>query len=471
MTHQARSTKVTSLNRREADVFMAAFNYPNACFLPHPCSLNAGETMTFLLDRRTALKGSVAAGAGALVNPVVFGQSTKTSSDKLNVAVIGLGGQGKGNLNAVSKENVVALCDVDDERAGDAYARFPQARKFYDFREMFDKMEREIDAVVISTPDHTHFHPARQAISLGKHVYLEKPMAHSVWEARELTQLAAEKKVATQLGVQRHTLKSVHDAVEIIRAGVIGDVTTVHSWVGGDRGMPAIPKTNPPVPESLKWDLWLGPAADRPYAKEYVPYNWRFWWDFGTGEAGNWGCHILDIPYWALGLTYPTKVSGGGPEQDPQRTPKSMHTKFAFPASDLRPGVELHWYHGTPPILKELGIEKPRGNTLFIGTEGMLLAGFESVQLLPSDKFVDFKMPEPTIPKSPGFHREWLNACRGGEKATCDFSYSGPLTETVLLGNVGYRAGEFDWNAKTLKASTEEAQALIRTKFRAGWEV
>jgi predicted dehydrogenase len=426
--------------------------------------------MSTAISRRTAIKNTLALGASINLCAVASAQKPKTS-EKLNVAVIGVGGQGKGNLNAMSKENVVALCDVDSVRAGDAFDRFPQARRFQDFREMFDRMEKEIDAVVISTPDHTHFHPAHQAISLGKHVYLEKPMGHSVWEVRELTRLAAEKNVATQLGVQRHTLKSVRDAVELIRAGAIGDVKEVHAWVGGQRGMPAMPKEFPAPPETLNWDLWLGPAAERPYAKDYCPYNWRFWWDFGTGEAGNWGCHILDIPFWALSLTYPTRVTGNGPEVDAQRTPKSMHTTMDFPATDDRPAVKLHWYHGTPPILAELGIIKPKGNNLFIGTQGMLVAGFETVQLLPTDQFVDFKTPSPTIPRSPGFHTEWLNACRGGETATCDFSYSGPLTEAVLLGNVGYRAGAFDWDATTLKASTAEAQALIKPAYRKGWEV
>jgi predicted dehydrogenase len=427
--------------------------------------------MNISIGRRDLLKGSVAFGASALVNSLSSAQTSNASTDKLNIAVIGLGGQGKSNLNAVSKENIVALCDVDDVRAGDAYERFPNAKKFYDFREMFDQMQDEIDAVVISTPDHTHFHPARQAIELGKHVYLEKPMAHNVWEVRELTKLAASKKVATQLGVQRHTLSSVHQAVEIIRAGVIGNVKEVHAWVGGDRGMPAAAKESKDIPATLKWDLWLGPTANRPYSAAYVPYNWRFWWDFGTGEAGNWGCHILDIPFWALGLTYPTHVWAEGPDVDAQRTPKSMHTRLDFPSVDGRPEVALHWYHGTPKVLEELGIEKPKGNNVFVGEKGILVAGFETFQLYPQKDFVDFKVPTATIPKSPGFHREWLNACRGGEAATCDFQYSGPLTETVLLANVAYRAGEFDWDATQLKASTPDAQALIKQDYRPGWTV
>jgi len=419
-------------------------------------------------SRRTLLKGVVAAGAGVYLNA---GALAQPAPDKVRLAVVGLGGQGGANLGGVAKQEIVALCDVDDVRAGKAYEKFPGARKFADFREMLDKVANQIDGVVISTPDHTHFHPARAAMSLGKHVYLEKPMAHNVWEVRELTRMAAEKKVATQLGAQRHVLKSIHDAVEIVRAGVIGNVSEVHAWVGGTRGMPPKPTAQPPVPATLKWDLWLGPAADRPYAPDYVPYGWRFWWDFGTGEAGNWGCHILDIPFWALDLKYPTKVDATGPEPDAERTPKSMHTRFEFPAAGARPAVTLHWHHGTPPILAKLGIEKPKGNNLFIGDKGMLVAGFETVQLLPADKFADFKMPAATIPRSPGFHNEWLAACRGGKPATCDFSYSGPLTETVLLGNVAHRAGGFEWDAANLKASTAKAHALIKETYRKGWEV
>lgn len=429
--------------------------------------------MTHRLPRRSVLQAAVALGAGLYLNPGASGQESQSASNKLNVAVIGLGGQGKANLNGVSKENIVALCDLDETRAGDAFERFPKARKFADFRVMLDQMEKEIDAVVISTPDHTHFHPAHRAMSLGKHLYLEKPMAHNVWEIRELTKLAATKKVATQLGVQRHTLKPIHDAVELIRAGAIGNVTEVHAWIGGSRGMPALPTSFPAVPKTLNWDLWLGPTKDRPYSPDYCPYNWRFWWDFGTGEAGNFGCHILDIPFWALGLKYPTHVEASGPEVDPQRTPKSMHAKFQFPAEGKRQALTLNWYHGTPPILAKMGITKTKANNIFIGDKGTLLAGFDngSVQLLPEEKFQDYKAPTPTIPKSPGFHTEWINACKGGEPATCDFSYSGPLSETVLLGNLGYRAGAFEWDAANLKASTAKAQSMVREEYRKGWEI
>lgn len=425
--------------------------------------------MTQQITRRSMLQGTAAVGAGLWLG----GSTAKASgsaNEKINVACIGIGGRGSANVGGVSKENIVALCDVDEARGGKAFEKYAKAKRYVDFRKMLDEMENEIDAVVVSTPDHTHFHPSMMALNMGKHLYCEKPMAHSVWEVRQMTELAANKGVATQLGVQRHTLSNMHRSVELIQAGAIGKVSEVHCWVGGDRGMPSIPTDTPSVPKGLDWDLWLGPAAYRPYHKAYCPYGWRFWWDFGTGETGNWGCHILDIPYWALGLTYPTRVDGSGPEVHDQTTPKSMATKFAFPDQD----VTLHWYHAKsgPPILKEKGLNGGGMNTLFIGSEGMLLTGFSKLKLLPEEKFARYEAPEKSIPDSPGFYNEWFNAIRVGEKATCDFSYSGPLSETVLLGNVAYRGGGFDWDAKSLKATGSERSAeLIQTPFRKGWEV
>jgi predicted dehydrogenase len=396
-------------------------------------------------------------------------------NEKLDIGVIGLGGRGSANLNGVAGENIVALCDVDDERAGKAYDKFSKARKFYDFRVMLEEMEKQIDAVVISTPDHAHFHPAMMAMERGMHCYCEKPMAHAVSEVRAMTDLAREKGLATQLGVQRHTIPNMHRVVELVKSGAIGKVRECHAWIGGERGMPAVPTEYPPVPAHLKWDLWLGPAAERPYCPAYVPYNWRFWWDFGTGEMGNWGCHILDIPYWALDLKYCTKVSATGPDVDPQRTSKSMAVRYEFPSRDDQPPVVLNWYHtkSGPPVLKELGISLNGANNLFIGSEGMLLCGFNSHVLLPEDEFADFERPEQTIPDSPGFHKEWIDACKGGQAATCNFDYSGPMAETVLLGNVAYRTGEaFEWDAAELKSPGSTAiDGLNFPVYRKGWEV
>ena len=414
------------------------------------------------------LQTSALAGTGVWLGSSA--SAADSPNEKLNIACIGVGGRGAANLGGVSSQNVVALCDVDDSRAGKAYEQHPKAKKYVDFRKMLDEMDKQIDAVVVSTPDHTHFHPSMMAMQMGKHLYCEKPMAHTVWEAREMTNMATKMKVATQLGVQRHTLANMHRSVELIKAGAIGKVSEVHCWIGGDRGMPDVPKDKPPIPSGLNWDLWLGPAKERPYHSAYCPYGWRFWWDFGTGETGNWGCHILDTPYWALDLKYPTKVEGSGPPVHTQTTPKAMTTSFEFADQ----GVKLHWYHAKngPPILKEKGMSDRGMNTLFIGSEGMLLTGFSKYKLYPEEKFADYKPPAQTIEKSPGFYKEWFTACKGGEPATCNFDYSGPLAETVLLGNAAYRAGgNFAWDAEELTASGNEAvDQYLRPKFRKGWE-
>jgi predicted dehydrogenase len=421
------------------------------------------------------LRGAIASGAGLWLAASRIKADATSPNDKLNLALIGLGGRGADNLNSLASENIVALCDVDDRRAGNAYERFPKAKKFHDYREMLDRMNSQIDAVVISTPDHSHFHPAMAAMQMGKHLYCEKPMAHALGEVRAMTELAARKRLATQLGVQRHALSNVHRVVELVQSGAIGQVGECHAWVGGDRGMPKLPTDFPPVPEHLKWDLWLGPAADRPYSPEYVPYNWRFWWDFGTGETGNWGCHILDVPFWALGLRHPTKISASGPPVDPRRTPTSMATRFEFPANADRPPVVLHWYHSKdgPDVLAQNKLPHFDMGVLFVGADGMLLCDFDKWRLYPEEKFADFRPPAETIPDSPGFHKEWLLACKGGPAATCNFDYSGPLSETALLGNLAYRVGrEFGWDAGRLMAvGCPEAEPHIHPTYRPGWTV
>ena len=430
--------------------------------------------MSHQIKRRQILKTLAVAPAGYWLGVQGGTSRAALANDKLNIACIGVGGRGGANVGGVSSQNIVAMCDVDEQKAGKRFAEFDKSRKFADFRVMFDKMEKEIDAVVVSTPDHTHFHPGMMAMTRGKHLYCEKPLAHNVAEVRAMTEKAQEKKVATQLGNQRHAIPNMARVVELIQAGAIGDVSEVHSWVGGSRGMPAMPKgKQPPIPKTLDWDLWQGPVPEKAYSPAYVPYKWRFWWDYGTGETGNWGCHILDIPFWALGLKYPTKVAGSGPPVDAQRTPKSMTTRFEFPADGDRKACVLHWYHGTPPILKEKGIKVRGINTVFVGSKGMLAAGFGTHKLLPEADFADYKRPAQTIPKSPGFYKEWINACKGGKPATCNFDYTGPMAEAVLLGNVAYRAeGEFEWDAKELKPKANaKAAALISEKYRKGWEI
>ena len=429
--------------------------------------------MSKQIARRDMLRNTSLAGVGVWLAANRDTARSASPNEKLNIAMIGIGGRGSGNLGAVGDENIVALCDVDDQRAGKAFDKFPKAKKYIDYRRMLEEMESQIDAVVVSTPDHTHAHPSVMAMRMGKHLFCEKPMGHSVYETRVMTEVAAEQKVATQLGAQRHALDNVHRVVELVQSGAVGEVRECYAWKSGSRGMPEVPTEFPPVPPHLNWDLWLGPAADRPYSPAYVPYEWRFWWDFGTGETGNWGCHILDIPYWALGLKYPTRVEASGPPVDPQRTPKSMATQFEFPARGHQPPVTLHWSHTSDPPapLSKEDISDFGTGVLFVGSKGMLLSSFSKRKLLPESDFADFEPPEPSVPDSPGFHQEWINACKGGPPATCNFDYSGPMAETVLLGNVAYRAGSgFKWDAAKMKAvGCPEADQYVRPTFRDGW--
>ena len=424
------------------------------------------------ISRRDVLKHSTLLAAGAFWAARSHPAFGRSPNEKLNIACIGVGGRGGANVNGLASQNFVAFADVDEARAAGAYKKYPKVKTYRDWRKMLDAHGSKLDAIVISTPDHTHFHPALAAMQLGLHVYLEKPLAHNVWETRVLTDLARKKGLATQLGAQRHAMPNMARVVEIIRSGAIGDVTEVYSWCGGGRGMPKIPQDRPPVPSTLDYDLWIGPAEYRPYHSSFCPYGWRFWWDYGTGEAGNWGCHILDIPFWALDLKYPLRVDATGPAVDPERTPKSKQVRYTFPARGQQPPVTLHWSHGKPADLDERKIPTSGANTVFIGSKGILTCDFGQYKLLPESEFADFTPPEPSIPASPGFHNEWIAACRGEGPATCYFDYAGPLAETVLLGNVAYRAGGFDWGPRTLTAKgNEKAQPLLREAYRSGWEV
>lgn len=424
------------------------------------------------MTRRAFIKTAALGVAAMKTGPAIA--RTLSANEKLNIAMVGIGGQGLDNYKDLRKENMVAVCDVDLQRAGPAYRHFEKSAQFTDFRRMFDKMHKSIDAVVISTPDHTHFHPAYAAMELDKHVYLEKPLAHSVWETRVLTDLAQRKGLVTQLGAQRHANPNMRRVVELIQSGAIGEVAEAHSWIDSDRGMVPRKTEQTPVPDTLDYELWLGPVEYQPYDPDITPYGWRFFWDFGTGETGNWGCHILDIPFWALDLAHPVRVSGGGQEPHPEMTPKNFHATFEFPAKGNRPAVTLHWYQakGGPKPLKERNLPT-NGNTLFIGSKGMLICGFNDHKLLPEDQFADFKAPAPFIPESPGFRQEFVNACKGDPTPpTCHFGYTGPMAEAVLLANNAFRAqAAFDWDYESLTCKdAPEAQKLIKPVFKKGWE-
>lgn len=432
------------------------------------------------IPRRQMLQRSLAAGlclAGGGVPAVA-----RSPNEKLNVACIGVGGRGVVNLDGVQGENVVALCDVDENRAGKTFGQFPRAKKYHDFRRMLDEMDRQIDAVVVSTPDHTHAVASAMAMSMGKHCYCEKPLSHSVYESRVLAELAAKKKVATQLGIQRHCWENHRRVVELIRSGTIGPIRECYTWIGGNRGGGERPRETPPVPPHLKWDLWLGPAPERPYHPAYAPYGWRFWWDFGTGETGNLGCHHLDIAFEALALRDPIHVEAEGPPVHPETTPAWMQVRYRFPARGDLPPLTLTWSHGKPPagIASEKELARWRSATLYVGSKGMLIADVLKWKLLPESQFPDLQAPKGPLPFASGFSREpasirhyeeWIAACKGGSPTSCPFGYGGPLTELVLLGNVAYRAGEaFQWDAKNLKAiHCPKAEPLLRRSYRKGW--
>jgi predicted dehydrogenase len=431
--------------------------------------------MATTLRRRDFLKTLGAAGAASAFGLRGFPAIGKPGSanERLNLGIIGTSGRAEGNIEGVQGENLVALCDIDDRLLGRAAGRFPGAKTFVDFRKLLD--HPGLDAVVISTADHTHAPAAVGAIRRGLHVYCEKPLSHSVYEARVATEAAREKKVATQLGTQIHAGDNYRRVVELVRAGAVGPVREVHvwcgkSWSGGER-----PGDAPPVPEYLHWDLWLGPAPERPYHPTYQPANWRRWWDFGSGTLGDMACHYMDLPFWALDLKYPTAVESEGPPVHPETTPEWLIVRYEFPARGEKPPVALTWYDGgkRPEILKKAGMPDWGDGVLFVGDDGMLIADYDNRRLLPEGRFRDFKPPEPSIPASIGHHAEWIAACKDGRPTTCRFDYSGPLTEAVLLGNVAYRAGSrLEWDAETLRAGNcPEAEEYLRRDYRKGWEL
>jgi predicted dehydrogenase len=429
--------------------------------------------MKSLLQRRDFLRQVAAAGSVAPFADVLLAEQSKTPPlERLNIGVIGVNGRGAENLAAVSSENVVALCDVDLARAGEARVAFPKASFYQDFRKLLD--HNGIEAVVLSTPDHMHAVPGVMALRLGMHLYCEKPLAHSVYETRVLREVAAENRRVTQLGTQIHSGSNYRRAVEIIQAGVIGAVERVHVWFTGR------PKTGKRVqqgtpPATLDYDLWLGPAPYRPYHPSHCHYHWRWWWDFANGILGDFGCHYLDLPFWALKLRYPTSIEAAG-EKDhdgENDVPALMRVEFNFPARGELPPVQLTWHHGgwKPKEADQYPEYCEKSAILFVGSEGQLLADYSTHKLYPEEKFHGLKT-EHSIPESIGHHKEWLQAIKRGGQATCNFDYSGALTETVLLGNVAYRTGKkLEWDAATLKVTNDvrEAAGYIQREYRKGW--
>ncbi len=461
------------------------------------------------ISRRSFLKTSTASiGLFSIVPGYVLGKGGHTApNSKLNIACVGIGGMGKGNMGAVctplskrneenwpdkNSQNITALCDVDWAYAKKIFEEYPDAKRYKDYRVMLEEMGDKIDAVIIATPDHTHACVAMECMRRGKHVYVQKPLTHSVHEARVLTEAARKYGVVTQMGNQGHSSDSVRRICEWIWDGAIGDVREVHAWTNRPvwpQGLPR-PKDTPPVPETLDWDLWLGPAPQRPYHPAYHPWDWRAWVDFGTGALGDMACHILDPVFWALKLKYPTSVQGSYAanviekwkrEKVSESYPLGSKIHFEFPKREAMPEVKVSWYDGglLPERPEELEEGRRMGTdgsgVIFVGDKGKLMCGCygQSPQLIPYTKMKAYKKPESTIVRIKTSHEmDWVNAIKEGRQPSSSFDYAGPFTEMVLMGNLClFKPGEkILWDGDNMQATNlPELNKYVNPPYREGW--
>ncbi len=443
------------------------------------------------MSRRTTRRSFLKAAAALPLAAPGF-LSARNANEKLNIAIIGSGGRGGANLDGVSSENIVALCDVSKDAVNKAAVKHPKAHRYSDFRKLFDERSKEFDAVVVSTCEHTHAFATLAALQLGKHVYCEKPLTHNIWEARVIREAAAKTKLATQMGTQIHAMDNYRRVVELIQTGAIGGVSEVHVWVSRAWGLQSaedakknndiVTVTERPTesvvpPADLNWELWLGPVPHRPFNPVYVPGpKWYRWWEFGNGTMSDLGSHWNDLPFWALKLKAPLTVEASGPPPHAEIAPASMQATYEFPARGTMPPVRMTWYQGAnkPSPWLEKKIPQWGDGVLFVGDKGrMLLSDYNKHLLLPEQEFVEFKRPEPFIPKSLGHYAEWIHACKTGAATTCNFEYAGWLTESNHLGNVAFRAGKkLEWDPVAMKAKNcPEADAFIRREYRKGWKL
>jgi predicted dehydrogenase len=425
------------------------------------------------LDRRTFLFGSLAAAA---LGPSVA--RAAQSPEKVRLGIIGCAGQGEYNWSNVADQHIVMLCDVDLARVAKAKGQFPEAEVVQDFRRVIDR--KDIDAVVVSTPDHWHAIPSVWAMESGKHVYCEKPLAHSVHEVRTVMEVARKRKRVTQMGTQIHAGANYRRVVELVRAGAIGKVKKVEVW-NASRPVPGWRRPMGEIPSTLDYDMWVGPAPMVPYSSAIVPFHWRWWWEFGGGVLADLACHYMDLPHWALDLRQPERVVATGkemPDAD-NKVPAEMRVDYYYPARDGKPPVHLVWTHGvTGPRGEDGQIRNLYGfgsGILFQGEEGELLADYGRHKLLPEAKYADYQRPAPSIPDSVGHHKEWIQAIQTGSPTTCMFDYSGALAETVLLGNVAYRLGrEIQYDAKKGRITNiakSDYEPLLRREYRGNWKL
>jgi predicted dehydrogenase len=444
--------------------------------------------MAFPRNGRVTRRAFVGTAAAAVVGApaILRGQNL---NDKLNIAIIGAGGRGRANLKGVASENIVALCDVDLPSLDRIGADHPNARKVTDFRRLFDA-PKDFDAVVVSTCEHTHAFATMLALKAGKHVYCEKPLTHNIWEARLIRETASPLKLATQMGNQGHASDNHRRVKELILAGVIGPVREVHVWVNrawglqskeaADRNKDIVfvterPKEAEPIPPGLEWDLWVGPAPERPFHSVYVPGpKWYRWWDFGNGTMSDLGSHRNDLAFYALDIKAPLTVEASPGPAHAEIAPATMTVTYEYAARGEMPPVKMVWYQGEdrPPIWKEEKIPQWLDAQLFVGDKGMILSSNNKHILLPEKDFAGFVPPPQTIPNSPGHYVEWIEACKGGKPAGSNFDYSGWTTEANHLGNVAYRTGKkLEWDAAAMKATNApEADQFIRRAYRKGWD-
>jgi predicted dehydrogenase len=446
-------------------------------------------------SRRQLLKTAGAAAAFTIVpRHVLGGQGTTPPSGKLSVAGIGAGGMGGGDIEQVARDagtQIVALCDVDlrpRHREQTQIPKFPDAKVYQDFRKMFDEMGDKIDAVIVGTPDHTHAVAAMAAIKRKKHVYCEKPLAHSVAEVRALMKAAQEHKVVTQLGNQGHSFDTIRTFCEWVQDGAIGNVHTIHCGCAAtNSGIDQLSRMSEKedVPEGLDWDLWQGPAKERPYHSFYLPGRWRGWVPFGNGTIGDWACHVVDPVFWALDLGAPISVQAEVKDYDPKTQgdayPKGDIITFEFPAKGSRGPIKLVWYSGSekiPPAKELESGRKPVDTGAYVyGDKGVIMYGSHGaggVRIIPEEKMKAYKRPEPKIPRVKEHHDDWLRAIREGRKAGSDFSYGGPLTEIAMLGVIALKlpGKKLEWDAANTRfTNSEEANQHVNPPYRQGWSL
>ena len=430
------------------------------------------------MTRRTFLGQGLSTGTGLMVLRSGILQAGASPNEKLNIAVIGVGGRGGANLNGVSSENIVALCDLNAKNLAAAAKKFPKATTYVDWRKCLD--QKNLDAVVCSTTDHTHAFVNVWAMNRGLHVYCEKPLANSVHEARVVreTYLKNKGKLATQMGTQIHASDNFRRVVELVRGGAIGTPRECRIWCSRTpKGGAYLPEAKP-VPDHLDWDLWIGPSSFHPYNPGYIGgcLAWNRFWDFGSGQIGDMGSHMIDLGYWALDLRFPTTCEAEGTPVNPDTCPLWLTATWDHPANDWRPAIKMHWYDGG----KKPGMPSPVFHRdklfkgmLFSGDQGFLLADYGFRILMPKGNMTYYKPPSAgtLIPPSPNHHREWIEGCKTGKPTLCNFDYSGALIEHNMLALVAYRMGKkLEWDAESLRATNcPEADQLIRKTYREGW--